>query len=82
MQSYGTKNMLEHGIHTAFYKETNLLCVHIYWLWMGQGAQGWCTGITQRDGMGRELGGGVQDGEHMYTHGGFISMCDKTTTIL
>ena len=24
-------------------------------------AQGWCTGMTQRDGMGRE----VQDGEHM-----------------
>ena len=21
--------------------------------------------------MGRELGGGVQDGEHMYTHGRF-----------
>ena len=24
---------------------------------MRQGAQGWCTGITQRDGMGREVGG-------------------------
>ena len=33
------------------------------------GAQGWCTGMTQRDGIGREVGGGVQDGEHMYTHG-------------
>ena len=32
---------------------------------MRQGAQGWCTGMTQRDGMGREMGGGVQDGEHM-----------------
>ena len=30
-----------------------------------QGAQGWCTGMTQRDGMGRE----AQDGEYMYTHG-------------
>ena len=38
-------------------------------------AWGWCTGTTQRDGMGREEGGGrreegggrrVQDGEHMY----------------
>ena len=29
------------------------------------GAQGWCTGMTQRDGMGREVGGGVQDEEHM-----------------
>ena len=27
--------------------------------------RGWCTGKTQRDGMGREVGGGVQDGEHM-----------------
>ena len=25
---------------------------------MRQGAQGWCTGMTLRDGMGRELGGG------------------------
>ena len=24
---------------------------------MKQGAQGWCTGMTQRDGMGREVGG-------------------------
>ena len=24
---------------------------------MIQGAWGWCTGITQRDGMGREVGG-------------------------
>ena len=24
---------------------------------MRQGAQGWCTGMTQRDGMGREVGG-------------------------
>ena len=28
-------------------------------------ARGWCSGMTQRDGMGREVGGGVQDGEHM-----------------
>ena len=24
---------------------------------MRQGAPGWCTGMTQRDGMGREVGG-------------------------
>ena len=35
---------------------------------MRQGAQGLGTGITLRDGMGREVGAGVQDGEHMYTH--------------
>ena len=46
-----------------------------------QGAQGWCTGMTQRDGMGREVGG-IQDGEHIYTHGGVMSMYGKTTTIL
>ena len=34
--------------------------------WMHEtGTWGWCTGKTQRDGMGREVGGGVQDGEHM-----------------
>ena len=60
---------------------------------MRQGAQGWCTGMTLGDGVGRrwegrsdrvlragalgrpwgmEWGGGgrgVQDREHMYTHG-------------
>ena len=45
--------------------------------YMRQGAQGWCTGMTQRDGMGKEVGGGVQDGEHIYTHGLFISMYGK-----
>jgi len=33
------------------------------------GAQGWCTGMTLRDGIGREVGRGVKDGGHMYTHG-------------
>ena len=46
------------------------------------GAQGWCTGMTQRDGMGKEMGKGVQDREHMYTHGWFMSLYGKTTTIL
>ena len=36
------------------------------------GAWGWCNGTTQRDGMGREEGGGFQDGEHVYICGGFI----------
>ena len=43
---------------------------------MIQGAQGWCTGMTQRDGMG------IQDAEHIYTRGGFMSMCGKTNTVL
>ena len=36
---------------------------------MRQCVQGWGTGMMLKDGMGREIGGGVQDGEHMYTHG-------------
>ena len=33
--------------------------------WMHEkGAQGWCTGKTQRDGMEREVGGD-QNGEYM-----------------
>ena len=44
----------------------------------------WCTGTTQRDGMGREEGGGrrVRDGEHMYTCGGFILIFGKTNSIM
>ena len=29
---------------------------------MRQGVRGWCTGTTQRDGMGREVGGGFRMG--------------------
>ena len=31
---------------------------------MGQGVQGWCTAMTQRDGMGRE----VEEGSGWETH--------------
>ena len=38
--------------------------------WMHEtSARTWCTGMTLRDGVGREVGGGIQDGDHMYTHG-------------
>ena len=34
--------------------------------WMHEtGAQGWCTGKTQRDGMGGGGGWGDRNGEHM-----------------
>ena len=45
-----------------------------------------CSGLMHWDdpegwyGEGGERG--VQDGEHMYTHGGFILMYGKTNTIL
>ena len=45
-----------------------------------------CSGLVHWDdseGWDGERGGrGIQDGEHMYTHGGFKSMYGKTNTIL
>ena len=45
-----------------------------------------CLGLVHwddpRDGMGREVGGGVQYGEHVYTRGRFMLMYGKTNTIL
>ena len=45
-----------------------------------------CLGLVHWDdpeGWYREVGGrGFQDGEHMYTLGGFMSMYGKTNTIL
>ena len=37
--------------------------------------------MTQRDGTGREVGGGVQEGEHMYTHGRFMLTYGKTNIV-
>ena len=35
--------------------------------WMHEtSAQGWCTGKTQRDGMGREVGEGIRMGTYVY----------------
>ena len=45
-----------------------------------------CSGLVHRDDPeiwdGEGIGQGVQDGEHIYTGGGFMSMYGKTTTIL
>ena len=46
-----------------------------------------CSGLVHRDypeGWYVQGGGweGVQDGEHMYTHGGLMLMYGKTNTIL
>ena len=45
-----------------------------------------CSGLVHWDdpeGWDEEDGGrGVQDGKHMYTHGGVMSMYGKTNTIL
>ena len=39
-----------------------------------QDAQGWCTGMSQRDGMGREVGGGLRMG-NTYTPMADSSQC-------
>ena len=49
---------------------------------MIQNAWGCFSGMTQRDGTGREVGKEGQDGEHVYTRGGFMLMYGKTNTIL
>jgi len=45
-----------------------------------------CLGLVHWDDPngwdGKRRGRGVQDGEHMYTRGGFMSMYGKTNTIL
>ena len=45
-----------------------------------------CSGLVHWDDSegwdGEGDGRGTQDGEHMYTHGGFKSMYGKTNTIL
>ena len=33
---------------------------------MKQGIQSWCSGTTQRDGVGREVGGGFRMGGHVH----------------
>ena len=48
---------------------------------MIQVAWGWCTGMTQKEGMG-EARRGVQDDEHGYTCGGFMLTYGKSNAIL
>ena len=49
---------------------------------MRQGAQGRCTGKTKRDGMGREVGGGVGMGDTCSPMADSCQCMAKTTTVL
>jgi len=49
---------------------------------MRQGAQGQCTGMTLRDGMGREVGGGFRMGDTCTPMADSCQYMAKTTTIL
>ena len=65
---------------------------HVYYhMWNGspvqvrcmrQGAQGWCTGMTQRDRLGREVGGGFRMGSTCTPMADSCECMAKTTTIL
>ena len=50
--------------------------------WMHEGAQGWCTGKTQRDGMEREAGGGMGMGNTCKFMADSYQCIAKNTTIL
>ena len=45
-------------------------------------ARAWCTGKTQRDGMGREAGGGIRTGNTCKSMADSCQCMTKTTTIL
>ena len=45
-------------------------------------AQGWCTGMTQRDGKGREVGGGIVMGNTCESMADSCQCTAKTTMIL
>ena len=49
---------------------------------MRQGAQGWCTVMTLKDGMGREVGGGFRMGNTCTPMAESCQCMAKTTTIL
>ena len=51
--------------------------------WMHEtSAWGWCTGMTQRDGMGSEVGGGFRMGNTCKSMADSCQYMAKTTTIL
>ena len=49
---------------------------------MIQGALDWCTGMTQRDGMGREVGGGSVWGTHVYSWWIHVNVCKNQYNIV
>ena len=45
-------------------------------------AWGWCTGTSQRDGMGREAGGGSGWGTHIYLWWIHFNICQNQYNIV
>ena len=66
----------ENGIKTC-------ILSYVKWIASPGSVQVQCMIQGDPKGWNGEGGGrGVQDGEHKYTHGGFMSMYGKTNTIL
>ena len=77
------------GKGVMIWKNGTEICILSYVKWIaspGSMHETWCWGLVHWDdpegwyGEGGERG--VQDGEHMYTHGGPMSVYGKNTTIL
>ena len=57
------------------------ICSH-YFFKINFSAEGWYSGMTQRDGMGREVGGGFRMGNTCKSKADSCQCMAKTTTIL
>ena len=49
---------------------------------MRQGARGWCTGMTQRDGMGKEVRGGSGWGTNVHPWGIHVKVWENQYNIV
>ena len=73
---YHVSNVFPYIVHSDMSKHRSLVNLNLI-----LDSWGWCTGITQRDGTGRQEGGGFRMG-NLYTCGRFMLMYGKTNTIL
>ena len=70
------ENSIETSILSRVKQITSPGCMH------ETSVQGWCTGKTQRDGMGREAGGRIGMGNTCKSMADSCQYMAKTTTIL
>ena len=71
-----TENSIETCILSSVKQITSLGWMH------ETSARGWCTGMTQRDGVEREVGGGFRMGSICKSMADSCQCMAKTTTIL
>ena len=68
------------ALKPVYYHTWNRLPVQVRCI--RQGAQGWCTGMTLWEGMGRDVGGGFKMGNTCTPMADSFQCMAKTTTIL